>query len=96
MFVPVLIPNTETQVMFNEAIQNSYAITCDSWYTERKLSTDGNELQVDIGIAQHVKSPKYLIESFQTEARLGTSIKANNIAIFDHVNVKKYFAEIDN
>ena len=58
LFVPVLIPYTETQVMFNESIKNIYTITYDSWSTERKLSTDGNELQVDIGSAQHVNSPK--------------------------------------
>ena len=58
LFVPVLIPNTETQVMLNESNQNTYTITYDSRHTERKLSTDGNELQVDIGSAQHVNSPK--------------------------------------
>ena len=93
--VPELIAKTETQVMFNEALQYIHTSTYDSWYTKRKLSTDGNELQVDIGSAQHANSPKYLIASFQTEARSGVSNKANNIAIFDHVNVKKYFAEKD-
>ena len=81
--------------MFNESIKNNHTITYDSWYTERKLSTDGNELQVDIGSAQHVNSPNYLIGAFQTEARLGTPNKANNIAIFDNVIVRKYFCEID-
>ena len=57
MFIPVLIQNTETQVMFNGAIQNNYSIIYDSWYTERKLSIDGNELQVDIGSARHLIVP---------------------------------------
>ena len=39
LYVPVLIPNTEAQVMFNESIKNYYTITYDSWYTKRKLST---------------------------------------------------------
>ena len=39
----------------------------------KKLSTDGNELQVNIGSGQHIYSPKYLIGAFQTEARIGTS-----------------------
>ena len=52
LFVPILIPNSQTQVMFNEAIMNNYTITFDSWYTERKISNDGRELQVDIGSAQ--------------------------------------------
>ena len=58
LYVPTLIPSTATQVMFIESIMNNYTITYDSWYTERNLSTDGNELQVDIGSAQHNKSPK--------------------------------------
>ena len=64
LFVPVIIPNTDTQVMFYESIKNKYTITYDSWCTERKLSTDSNERQVDIGSAQHANSPKYLIGSF--------------------------------
>ena len=89
LYVPILIPNTETQVMFNESSKNSYTITYDSWYTERKVSPDGKELQVDIGGAQHVNSPKYLIGAFQTADRIAAPNKANNIAIFDNVNVKK-------
>ena len=95
LFVPLLIPNTETQVMFNESFKNNCTITYDSWYTERKLSTDINELHFDIGSAQHVKSSKYLIASFQTADRIASPNKNNNIAIFDNVNVKKFFCEID-
>ena len=94
LFVPQLIPNTETQLMFNEAIMNNYTITFDSWYTERKISNDGRELQVDIASAQGINSPKYLIAAFQTLART-TANKAQNPAIFDSNHVKKYFVEID-
>ena len=93
--VPTLIPKTETQLMFNESNKNNYTISYDSWYTERRLSTDGNELQVDIGSAQNVNSPIYLIAAFQTLNRVGAHNKNNNIAIFDHVIVKKYFCGID-
>ena len=79
--------------MFNQSIQNN--ISYDSWYTDRKLSTDGNELQVDIGSAQHVNSPKLLIAAFPTAKRTLTTNIQNNVAILDHVNVKKYFVEID-
>ena len=54
LYVPQLIPSTTNQVMFNESIMNNYTITFDSWYTERKISNDGRELQVDIGSAQHI------------------------------------------
>ena len=94
LFIPKLIPSTSTQVMFNEAIMNNYTVTFDSWYTERKISNDGRELQVDLSSAQHINSPKYLISAFQTMART-TPNKACNPAIFDQINVTKYFVEID-
>ena len=81
--------------MFNESIMNNYTITFDSWYTERKISHDGRELQVDIGGAQHINSPKYLIGLFQILNRIGVHNKANNIAIFDTNHVTNYFVEID-
>ena len=95
LFVPILTPNSKTQVLFNECIKNNYTITFDSWYTERGIVTDGGEFQVDIASSQSTNSPKYLIAAHQTEDRVGTANKANNISIFDHVDVKKYFVEID-
>ena len=94
LFVPKLMPSTSTQVMFNEAIMNKYTITFDSWYTERKISNDDRELQVDIGSAQHINSPKYLISAYQTAARTTPNNNANP-AIFDRNHVTKYFGEID-
>ena len=94
LYVPKLIPSTSTQIMFNEAIMNNYTITFNSWYTERKISNDGRELQIDVASAQGINSPKYLISAFQTNART-TPNKASNPAIFDHNNVTKYFVEIN-
>ena len=94
LYVPQLIPSTSTQVMFNESIMNNYTITFDSRYTERKISNDGRELQVDIASAQNINSPKYLISAFQTNART-TPNKASNPSIIDNNNVTKYFVEID-
>ena len=95
LFVPILTPNTETQLLFNESFKNNYTLTFDSWYTERKIVTDGGEFQIDIASSQSTNSPKYLIAAHQTNDRVGTANKANNISIFDHVDVKKYFVEID-
>ena len=94
LFVPKLIRSTSTQVMLNEAIMNNYTITFDSWYSERKISNDGREFEVDVGSAQHIISPKFLISAFQTAART-TPNKNSNPAIFDNNNVSKYFVEID-
>ena len=55
----------------------------------------GLEFQVDIGSAQNINSPKYLIAAHQFLARINILNKANNIAIFDNLNVRKYFVEID-
>ena len=95
LFVPILTPNSETQVLFNQSIKSNYTITFDSWYKERKTVTDGGKFQVDIASSQNTNSPKYLIAAHQTEDRIGTADKENNISIFDHVDVKKYFVEID-
>ena len=95
LYVHIIIPNTQAQVMFNESKMKNFTITFDSWYTERKISNNGRKLQVDIGSAQHINSPKYLIGVFQTQNRIGVPNKANNIAIFDTNLVTKYFVEID-
>ena len=79
--MPILHPNTRTQLMFNESIMNNYAINFDSWYTERKISNGCRQVQVDIGSAQHFNSPKYLIGICQTQSRIGVPNKANNIAL---------------
>ena len=94
LYVPNLIPNVETQVMFNEATQNNYKITFDEWYTERRVISD-TITQLDIGTSQHVNSPKYLIGAHQTRTRADTCNKNNNIAIFDNLDLPKYYVEID-
>ena len=94
LFVSFLIPNTQTHLMFIESIQNNYRIFFDEWYTERRIVTD-QIFQVDIGSAQSVNNPKYLICAHQTEARSALPNKRNNISIFDNIDVRKYFVEID-
>ena len=94
LFVPNLIPCVETQLMFNEATQNDYKITFDEWYAERRIITD-LIIQHDIGSAQNVIQPKYLICAHQTNLRTTTPIKKINIAIFDNIDLLEYYAEID-
>ena len=94
LFVPTLTPSTETQLMFNESIQNNYRIFFDDWFTERRVVSD-IITQIDIGSAQQVNSPKYLIACHQTAARLNAPDKGINISRFDNLNVRKYFVEID-
>ena len=94
LYVPTLIPSTETQLMFNESIQNNYRKIFDDWYTERRVVSD-TITQIDIGSAQSVNSPKYLITAHQTAARLNAFDKVINVSKFDNLNVRKHFVEID-
>ena len=94
LYVPNLIPSVETQVMFNEATQNSYKISFDECYTERRVISD-TITQMDIDTSQHVNSPKNLIGAHQTLTRADTANKNNNIAIFDNINLQKHYVEID-
>ena len=80
--------------MFNEATQNNYKISFDEWYTERRIISD-LLIQHDIGSAQNVIQPKYLICAHQTNLRTATSDKKINIAIFDNMDIRKYYVEID-
>ena len=71
LYLANLIPNVETQVMFNENTQNNYSISYDEYYTERRVISD-MILKADIGSFQHVNSPRYLIGAHQTRARADT------------------------
>ena len=94
LYVPNLILSVETQVMFDEATQNNYKISFDEWYTERRIISE-TITQMGIGTSQHVNSPKYLIGAHQTRIRADTADKNNKIAIFDNLNLQKYYVEID-
>ena len=53
------------------------------------------EFQSNTGSAHNNESAKFLLAAHQTEARAGSAKKANFIAIFEKVYVKKHFLEID-
>ena len=94
LYVPNLIPSVETQVMFNEATQNNYKISYDEWFTERRIISD-TITQLDIGSSQNVQSPKYLIGAHQTKDRIDGAISTENVAIFDNLDLRGYYIEID-
>ena len=94
LYVPKLIPSVETQVMFNEATQNNYKISYDEWFTERRIISDRNT-QLDIGSSQNVQSPKYLFGAHQTKDRIDGAISIQNVSIFDNLDLRKYYIEID-
>ena len=94
LYIPNLIPTVETQLMFNEATQNNYKISFNEWYTERRIISD-LLIQHDIGSTQNVIQPKYLICVHQTNLRTTTPDKKIIIAIFDNMDIRKYYVEID-
>ena len=93
-YLPNLMPNVDTQVLFNEATQNIYKISVDECYTKRRVTSD-QITQLDIGTSQQVTIPKYLIGAHQTRARADTANKNINVNIFDNLNLQKYYVEID-
>ena len=94
LHVPNLTPSVETQVMFNEAIQNIYKIIYDEWFTEKRIISY-QTTQLDIGSFQNVQSPKYLIVEHETRDRIDTPISTKNVSIFDILDLRKEYIEID-
>ena len=94
LYVANSIPSVETQLMFNEATQNNYKISYDEWFTERRIISD-TITQLDIGSSQNVQSPKYLIGAHQTKDRIDGAISTKNVAVFDNLDLRKYYIEID-
>ena len=94
LFVPIFIPDAQTQKMFNDSIRNSFTLSFDSWTSDRNTVDTQLGHQVDIGSAQNINSPKYLLAVHQTAVRIGVPNKANNVAVFDDLDVKRY--QVDN
>ena len=80
--------------MFNESIKNSFTLSFDSWYTDCKVVNDRLEFQTDIGSAQNVNSPNFLIAAHQIARKIGVPNKNNNVAIFDNLDVRKKFLKL--
>ena len=81
--------------MFNDYIKTTFTSSFVSWSTDQKTVDTQLEYQVDIGSAQNINSPKCKIVTYQTEARIGVPNKANKIASFDSLNVRKYHVDIN-
>ena len=80
--------------MFNDSIKISSTLSFDFRSTVIKTVDTQLKYQVDIGSAQIINSPKYLIVTHQTAARIGVPNKANDVAVFDNLYVRKYHIDI--
>ena len=76
MFVPLLLHDSTTQVMFPKSIKKIFTLSFDSWTTDRKVAKNGLEFQLDNGSAHKIDSPKNQIAVDQSLARTGTSNKS--------------------
>ena len=94
-YVPIFIPDAQTQIMFIDSIKNSFTLSFDSWSTDRKTVDTQLEYQVDIGSAQNSNSPNDLITVHQAAGRVRVPNNANIIGISDHLDVRKYRVDID-
>ena len=89
-----LIPNTKTQNVFNDSEKNNFKKSFDSWTSDTKVVNNDLEYQVNVGSAANINSPKYSIVAHQTAARAAGGGAQNN-AIFDNLDVRKYFVETE-
>ena len=102
LYIPLIIPNTETQVYFNETISKTFTLSYESWTIDGKPINTTREFQIDISSASNIKSPLYLIAAHHKAQRPDSADPTINLpnnrfnnAIFDHVTVRKNYSEID-
>ena len=97
LYIPSLVPSAEQQQVFNEAIRENFTLSLDAWVTDRKPVNTGNEYQLDIRSASNINIPLYLIVAHQKTQRYNPARPINQFdnAVFDDVNVERYFVEID-
>ena len=94
VYVPKIIPSVETQIMFNEAIQNKYKISYNEWFTESRILSDTIS-KLDIGSSQNVQGHKYLIGAHQKKDRIDAPISTKKVSIFVNLDLRKHYIEID-
>ena len=102
LFIRQIIPSSETQVCFNEAISKMFTLLYESWTTGRKPIDTAKEFQVDINSASNIISPLHSLAAYQLTQRPDPSDPTVNLsnnrfnnAVIDLATVRKYYVEID-
>ena len=102
MFIPQIITSPETQLILNEALLKTFTLSHESWTTDRKPVDTARDFQIDISSASYINSPLFPIAAHQKTQRPDPANTAVNLsnnrfnkAIFDHVEVRKLYSEID-
>ena len=94
LYVPLLILDFETQLIRNESIKNSFSFSVDSWLKDRRFIGTELEYLVVLGSSQNINSHKYLLVVHQLAPRKGVPNKGNNIAVFNNIDVGRFFVGI--
>ena len=81
--------------MFDDSIIINSTLSFDSWSNDRKIVYTQLKYQVVIGSAQNINGPKYLSVTHQTAARIRVPNKANDVAVFDILDVAIYHIDND-
>ena len=78
-------------------MRQNFTLSFDAWATDRKPFNTGKEYQLDIGSTPNKNNPLYLTVAHQKTQRDNPAKPPNqfNNAVFDNVDVKRYFVEID-
>ena len=93
--VSISIPDPGTQPKFNKSIKSSFTPTFDSWTNDKRMVGTGQEYQLDVAWYSDNNLLNILVAAHQTAAKSVRANKAKNIAIFEHLNVRRYFVKID-
>ena len=87
LFVPCFLPTPNTQVLFNESIKNTFALSFNALTADTRVISTGSDYQVHIESSDKINCPTDLIAEHQTAARSGFVNKTINVSVFDHVVV---------
>ena len=93
--VRTFISRSETQVNFNESLQNSFTQSFDSWTPDGKVVNIGSDFQLDRRYSVKVNSPKFLKAAHHTHMKTGTANKTIKVSVISHVDMRKCYVESD-
>ena len=70
LFVPILISDAQTQIIFKDSFKTSFILSFDSRSTDRKTIDIQTEYQDDIESAEEINSSNSRIVAHQTAVRV--------------------------
>ena len=103
--IPTINQISETQTMFNEAIEKKFTLSFESWTIDSKPFNTSKEFQLNILSSANINSPIHLLAVCQktqpndsastTHPPADLSNERCKNAFFDNFSFKKHFVDID-